>query len=590
MSQEVISDFLIKFGFDAKNVEKGLKNLTRLTDNYENKLKKMAVVPKIVEIEQKFQQAKQPKIVDLSQNIKQNIVEAKDKNIKHVNQPEKVNTKQNKQVLTAERGIQRQITAFTKKQLNTQFVLKMKSHERFELARKLSSQKSLEDARREMNLFSSNHRKRIQSIREQAKAARQAAIAGRTQRVRGAITTAVGVGAGVGAGGYGISELKNQENKIKQTGQEFEALVASAVNAFGQEQGGKVLKEGARISQKYGSSLIDTSESLINFIALMATFGDSVEKSVKTFEQQQTALNFFGLKQQEQVGFMQQASQAFAANTLDSYQEAFRQWAPRMKADFETFLKNSKGIKDFTEGLTSGKYNLKKLFGEYLSANANRFEQGAKLVSSGSAANEQRALNKLTQSIGMVFVSSGFQNALEYSNQLLMSFANFLNNNAEKIGMVFKAVNEGLLTASEKILSFMSKLTEDDLNKFTKKLTDGVSMFYDIMVRIYNFLDEWLPKSNQGQSDTDKALEAFRKRNLEPSTQAQSLGMTYAPGLQLKEAVKPKTIPQVYNSPNYTINLNVENAKNLDESKLAEQLNYRIKQEVSDWGRLAMGN
>ncbi|WP_279462081.1 hypothetical protein [Aeromonas veronii] len=40
MSQEVISDFLIKFGFDARNVEKGLKNLTRLTENYENKLKK----------------------------------------------------------------------------------------------------------------------------------------------------------------------------------------------------------------------------------------------------------------------------------------------------------------------------------------------------------------------------------------------------------------------------------------------------------------------------------------------------------------------------------------------------------------------
>ncbi|ALP40922.1 hypothetical protein [Aeromonas schubertii] len=551
MSQEVISDFLIKFGFDAKNVEKGLKNLTKMANNYEKTIKNMVVEPKTKSIA--------PKVT--------------------------------KQVLTSEQKLQKQITAYTKKQLNTQFALKMKAADRFELARKLSSQKSLEDARREMNLFSSNHRKRIQSIREQAKAARQAAIASRTQRVRGAITTAVGVGAGVVGGGYGISELKNQENKIKQTGQEFEALVASAVNVFGQEQAGKVLKEGARISQKYGSSLIDTSESLINFIALMATFGDSVEKSVKTFEQQQTALNFFGLKQQEQVGFMQQASQAFASNTLDSYQEAFRQWAPRMKADFETFLKNSKGIKDFTEGLTSGKYNLKKLFGEYLSANANRFEQGAKLVSSGSAANEQRALNKLTQSISMVFVSSGFQNALEYSNQLLMSFANFLNNNAEKIGMVFKAVNEGLLTASEKILSFMSKLTEADIDKFTKQLTDGVSMFYDIMSRIYNFLDQWLPKSNQGQSDTTKALEAFRKRNLEPSTQAQSFGMTYAPGLQLmKETVKPKTIPQVSNSPNYTIYLNVENAKNLDESKLAEQLNYRIKQEVSDWGRMAMGN
>ncbi|MDH1841142.1 hypothetical protein N5D88_12010 [Aeromonas caviae] len=589
MSQEIISDFLIKFGFDAKNVEKGLKNLTRLTDNYEKKLKNMAIAPKIQQIEQKFKQAKQPKIVDLSQNIKQNIEEAKVKEIKPVNQPEKVNPKQNKQVLTAEQKLQKQITAFTKKQLNTQFVLKMKSHEKFELARKLSSQKNMDDARREMALFSSNHRKRIQSIREQAKAARQAALASRTQRVRGAVTTAVGVGAGVVGGGIGISELKNQENKIKQTGQQFESIVASAVNAFGQQDAMKVLKEGARISQKYGSSLIDTSESLINFIALMATFGDSIDKSVKTFEQQQTALNFFGLKQQEQVGFMQQASQAFASNTLDSYQEAFRQWAPRMKADFETWLKNNKGIKDFTKGLTSNKYNLKSLFGEYLGANSARFEQGAKLVSSGSAANEQRALNKLTSSIGMVFVSSGFQNALEYSNKLLISFAGFLNNNSEKIGKMFEIVNKGLLEGTDKLLNFLSKLTEQDIEKFGKQLTDGVSMFYDIMVRLYNFLDKWLPKS-QAPLTSEQISQSKQRNSLRESQTSNWRNSTYAPALQIKELTKPKTIPQVLNSPNYTIHLNVENAKNLDESKLAEQLNFRIKQEVSDWGRMAMGN
>lgn len=563
MSQEVISDFLIKFGFDAKNVEKGLKNLTRLTDNYEKKLKNMAIAPKIVEIEQKFKQVKQP--------------------------AQKVNPKENKKVLTTEQKLQKQITAFTKKQLNTQFALKMKAADRFELARRLSSQRSMEDARREMALFSSNHRKRMAAIKEQAKAARQAAIASRTQRVRGAVATAVGVGAGVVGGGYGVSEVKNQENKIKQTGQQFESLVASAVNAFGQQDAMKVLQEGTRISQKYGSSLIDTSESLINFIALMATFGDSVEKSVKTFEQQQTALSYFGLKQQEQVGFMQQASQAFASNTLDSYQEAFRQWAPRLKSDFETWLKNNKGIKDFTEGLTSGKYNLKNLFGEYLGANSARFEQGAKLVSSGSAANEQRALNKLTSSIGMVFVSSGFQNALEYSNQLLVSFANFLNNNAEKIGMVFKAVNEGLLTASDKILSFMSKLTEQDIEKFGKQLTDGVSMFYDIMVRLYNFLDKWLPKSEAPL--TSEQIEQAKQRNsLRESATSNWQNNTYSPALQIKELTKPKSIPQVLNSPVVHLNLKVENAQGLNEESLAEKLTWKIRDEVGMWGRMVMGN
>ncbi|HDN9532229.1 TPA: hypothetical protein P2L34_002016, partial [Aeromonas salmonicida] len=106
----------------------------------------------------------------ISQSVNQNI--------------KQINPKENKKFLTAEHKLQKQITAFTKRQLNTQFALKMKSHEKFELARRLSSQKNMDDARREMALFASNHRKRIQGIRDQAKAARQAAIASRTQRVR----------------------------------------------------------------------------------------------------------------------------------------------------------------------------------------------------------------------------------------------------------------------------------------------------------------------------------------------------------------------------------------------------------------------
>ncbi len=38
MAQEVISDFLIKFGFDAKNVETGLKKINKMLDGFEKKL------------------------------------------------------------------------------------------------------------------------------------------------------------------------------------------------------------------------------------------------------------------------------------------------------------------------------------------------------------------------------------------------------------------------------------------------------------------------------------------------------------------------------------------------------------------------
>ena len=38
MAQEVISDFLIKLGFDAKNVETGLKKINKMLDGFEKKL------------------------------------------------------------------------------------------------------------------------------------------------------------------------------------------------------------------------------------------------------------------------------------------------------------------------------------------------------------------------------------------------------------------------------------------------------------------------------------------------------------------------------------------------------------------------
>lgn len=521
MTQEVISDFLIKFGFDAKAVQSGLKKVNQELNKIENRIKGVKTTP----------------------NIKPRI------------------------------SAEKKIADFTKRQLTSQFAMRLKAEDRFALAKRLSSQQTLEDARREMSLFASNHRKRMAAIKEQARAARVSA----TGRARAVVGTAVGVAGGVVSGGYGISELKNQENKIKQTGQQFETLVVSAINSFGGDGAMQVLKEGARISQKYGSSLIETSESLINFVALMSTFGDSIDTSVKTFERQQTALNYFGLKQQEQIGFMQQASQAFASNTLDSYQEAFRQWAPRLKADFETFLKNNKGIKDFTEGLTSGKYNLKKLFGEYLSANASRFEQGAKLVSSGSAATEQKALNELTKSVVRVFGSSGFQNALEYSNKLLISFANFLDSNAAKIGKVFEVVNKGLLSASDKLLEFLSKLSVKDIEKFSQQLTQGVSMFYDIMLRLYNFLDKWLPKSAKPatQEEINAAKQRYQSR-LE-STSNWLNAPSYAPSMMMQQQTKNKVMAQTPYSPNITFQLTVENAQNLNESQLADKLLKRAQ-------------
>lgn len=525
MSQEIISDFLIAFGFDSKQVNKGIDKMLKDIDKVEKKVKGFGVKPDI-----------KPRI-------------------------------------TAEK----RIADYAKKQLSSQFALKMKSDQRYELARRLTASKTMQDAHQEMAFFTSNHRKKIQALRDQATQARKAAISGATGRARALVGGVVGVAGGALAGGYGISFVKEQEGKIKATGQQFESLVAGAINALGSDQANKTLSAATKLSQKYGTELVSTAESLINFIALMATFGDTVDQSTKTFEQQQTALNYFGLKQQEQIGFMQQASQAFASNTLDSYQEAFRQWAPRLKSDFETWLKDNKNIPDFTQGLTNNKYNLKKLFGEYLGANSKRFEQGATLVSSGSAANEQRAMNQLSLSLFKVFNSSGFQSALVHANQLLIKFAGFLEVNSNKIGKLFYAVNQGLLTAADKALNFMSKLNEKDIDQFTKSLVSSVTQFADIMTRLYNFLDSWLPKSANPATQQEITAAKQRYQARLESTSNWLNAPSYAPSMMLQQQSKNKVMAPVPYSPNITFQLTVENAQNLNESQLADKLLKRAQ-------------
>lgn len=524
MSQEIISDFLIAFGFDSKQVNKGIDKMLKDIDKVEKKVKGFGIKPDI-----------KPRI-------------------------------------TAEK----RIADYAKKQLSNQFALKMKSDQRYELARRLTASKTMQDARQEMAFFTSNHRKKIQALRDQATQARKAALSGARGRARALVGGAISVGGTALAGGYGISFAKEQESKVKDIGKQFESLVYGAVNALGSEQANRALTESAKLSEKYGTELISTSKSLVDFISLMKVFGDGIDESVKNFERQQNAMNFYGVE--DQANFLIQANQSFAQNTLDSFQESFRNYAPKMLADLELWLKNKKGITDFQQGITSGKYKIKDIVFEFYKANAQRFEQGAKLVSSGSAANEQRAMNELSLSLFKVFNSSGFQSALVRANQLLIEFARFLEVNANKIGKLFDAVNQGLLTAADKALNFMSKLNEKDIEAFSKSLVDGVTQFADIMTRLYNFLDSWLPKSAKPATAEEINAAKQRYQSRLESTSNWLSGPSYAPKMMMQQQqTKNKVMAQTPYSPNITFQLTVENAQNLNESQLADKLLKRAQ-------------
>ncbi|WP_139708247.1 hypothetical protein [Aeromonas allosaccharophila] len=523
MTQEVISDFLIAFGFDGKTVRQGINVMLKDLDKLEKKVKGFSIKPDI-----------KPRI-----------------------------------------SAEKRLSNFTKKQLQSQFALKLSADQRYDLARRLTASKTMQDARQEMAFFMSNHRKKIQAIKAQAGQARRAAFAGSTGRARAVVGGAIGVAGGVIGGGYGINAIKEQESKVKDIGKQFESLVYGAVNALGSEQANRALTDGAKLSKQYGTELIATSKSLIDFISLMKVFGDNIDESVKNFERQQNAMNFYGVE--DQANFLIQANQAFSQNTLDSFQESFRNYAPKMLADLELWLKNKKGITDFQQGITSSKYKIKDIVFEFYKANAQRFEQGAKLVSSGSAANEQRVMNQLSLSFFKVFNSSGFQSALVHANDLLIKFAGFLEVNANKIGKLFDAVNQGLLTAADKTLNFMSKLNEQDIDLFTKQLVSGVSMFADIMTRLYTFLDAWLPKSAKPATQEEITAAKQRYQSRLESTNNWRNAPTYAPAMMMQQQQnKSKTMAQV-NSSNVILNLTVENAQGLDESKLADKLMQRAE-------------
>lgn len=193
--------------------------------------------------------------------------------------------------------------------------------------------------------------KQYRSLNQQASRYNQSSkTLGAIKSVRQGVSSVTRLGVAAGAAGVvaGSAITHNQFNTVKGEGQQYEALTIRLMNVFG-NRAKEISDIIANMSDKNGRNIIDTGLALVEFVALMQPLGDNVDKAISSFQKYQDALASYGLDKQASQGFMTQWSQALASNTLDSYQEAMRQWAPNFKADFETWIKTQKGINDFSE-------------------------------------------------------------------------------------------------------------------------------------------------------------------------------------------------------------------------------------------------
>ncbi|MGR6759185.1 hypothetical protein ACU6QO_15455 [Aeromonas veronii] len=394
--------------------------------------------------------------------------------------------------------------------------------------------------------------RQYRSLNQQASRYNQSSKAlGAINRVRQGVgsVTRLGVAAGAAGVAAGSAIAHNQYNKVKGEGQQYEALTIRLINVFG-DRAKEISDVIADLSDKSGRNLIDTGLALVEFVALMQPLGDDVDKAIGSFQRYQDALAAYGMDKQASQGFMTQWSQALSSNTLDSYNEAMRQWAPNFKADFETWIKKQKGIDSFLENITGGKkYNLKTLMDEYLTANAAMYASKAQLYKNSSMAQDARSSNALSLAIYRVFESSGFKDAMKFANKIVLSWANTLENNSDKIGQVFanlyKIASELGDGGFKTLSNWLAELTAQDIKGFFHEVKSAVQDFAYVVRSVANFIRSFIP-DEYIPTPIDIAQQRTADRQAQTSNWANSAS-TYGPKI---------TIPQpTFKAPSFEDNL-----------------------------------
>ncbi|MGL5129418.1 MAG: hypothetical protein ACRC7D_14990 [Aeromonas popoffii] len=359
--------------------------------------------------------------------------------------------------------------------------------------------------------------KQYRSLNQQASRYNQSSKAlGAINRVRQGVgsVTRLGVAAGAAAVVGGGAIAHNQYNKVKGEGQQYEQLTIGLMNTF-QDRAKEVSDIIAGMANANGTGLIELGNNLVEFVSLMRPLGIGVDDAIKKFQQTSDAMQSYGISGERAVGFQTQLTQALDQGTLDSFKESFA-WAPQLRADLLAYVEKEMKIKpkDFMGGLTNGKYSLRDTWFAFLNANASKYGGMSSKFKQSSMAQDARSSNALSLSIYRVFESSGFKDAMSFANKIIISWANTLENNSDKIGQVFgnlsKIASELGDGAFKSLSNWLSNLTAEDIRTYFKDAKTSISEFLLAIKSLAQFINSVLPntftqnKQSTNVSDSDR--------------------------------------------------------------------------------------
>lgn len=566
MGNNSIGDFLLSIGFDSKQVETGLRKISKLLNQYEKDVTKFAK-----KIDSAMAVATSPKTSPATKKYYDNLRKLNERNAKEEEKQEARDAK--KELLRI---------AAIRKALNNSTSAKMKLEDRYNLAKKLAAKADAANVNTEFNQFRQIHNKKLALLKQQA---RQQQLNSRApSRIRNiASSAATGAAVGVAAAGVGVNLGLQAQNAVKEQGQQLENIIVQYNNLFGKEAA-DVAGWAAEITDAAGQPILDGLKSFSEFYSVTKGLGGTIRESQDQFERMNDAMNSFGMSRDAQQGFSLQLTQALASSTRDAYLEAFRQWSPALKADLEAWLKS---VGTSIDSVLERK-QLSNYWARYLQANAARFEQMSLGLKQSSSANEQRAKNQITYGQLGIFATTGFQTSLISVNNILENFGKLLQDNRERIGKIFGVFGQALNSLANKMFAWLLTFDEVKIENFIKNISTQGERLIDVLDRLITFLDKILPSKSDSYVPVSKEV-ADQNQRLSDSQTQNWRGNSYAPGLQLlnlQQSATPKVIPQVNNSPS-TININttVHGGAGINEELLSSKILSKVQLQLSGMQR-----
>ena len=298
-----------------------------------------------------------------------------------------------------------------------------------------------------------------------------------------------GLTAGVVAGGASYAGY----NKVKNEGQQYENISILFKNIF-EDQADQQLQFATKLAQQTGSTFNEFMRSYADNLLVFKRFGFDNNQSAELYRRQTIATAGSGLQGEQLAGFNSQFGQFLDQKTYDAYKEAFA-WAPSLRADFEGFLKSSKGIVNFQEALQKKQFDPSSEWFRFITAKESYYRPKAERVWNSTSSQDTRIDNTVSQGWVQVFMSKGFQNAIKEVQSGFTQLAGYLTVHSARIGEVLGGVVSAFSAAAfqkggilDQLSAALEKLSPSDITKFMGDFTTGLKTVGSALVELSSLL------------------------------------------------------------------------------------------------------